>query len=918
MYEENIKQQLFYNLFIEAPLALSISSMEGKIQLVNKFFSKMFGYSEKELIGCHFREITHPKDISGGDEFYQKLIEGELVSYEIEKRYISKSQDSLWGRLYVSLIKSTEGQPLYILCIIQDITDRKTAEQALLNSEKRYKAVLDNSKDLICRYSDNFTLTYSNKSFLEFFNLSNKDIGNLNVLDLYQDKEDIERFKSLINLHQINNEPISRRVKIDSPKGERWQEWITTGIYSDEGSLLEIQSIGRDITKEIEEKEQIQGYNKLLTQYAKELNQANGQLASLTRLFDSVQRNTKTGIWNLDLSSDHIFWSDELYRIHELDEKKKLTIEEALSYYAIEHQVLVREIFYDAIQQKKEFDYELRIITAKNNLRWVRVIASPVIEKGELISVQGIFQDITEKKLAQLKAQERQENINAIIENTNDHIWSIDKNYKLIIANNAFKKFIHSIWGREITEGQSILMDEFPSEIIKIWKSFYDRALSGESFKTERHLRKDNSLVLHVSFSPIYENGKVVGANIISRDISDVKKKEAEIERQREFLLQVQSEAKIAAWRRNYLTNTLEYTETLKEIFEFEEGEVHSSNILDVMNTMVHPDDQERIEPIIKRVRTTEDKSVFVETRIITKKGNTKYIRVIGGEPYKDPTSGATILSGSTQDITSFKLQEQRLLDNEQRVKALTYNSSLAVAVADFDGSILEYNNVFRDKFGYSSKELKGLNFKLLTHPDDQAHTAHYMKQLKDGNIETCQTEKRYLRKDGKVIWGLLNISVVKDTKQQPIYAIGQLQDITIKKSEESKIKKIVEERTSQLEAINNELEAFTYSVSHDLRAPLRSVNGFSEALLEDYGDVLDDDGKVFLNKIYDASVRMGHLIDDLLHLSRISKYECHKQKVNLSLIAQKVISGVSIKDVYSLTKFNIEDELWADGDEIY
>jgi light-regulated signal transduction histidine kinase (bacteriophytochrome) len=100
-----------------------------------------------------------------------------------------------------------------------------------------------------------------------------------------------------------------------------------------------------------------------------------------------------------------------------------------------------------------------------------------------------------------------------------------------------------------------------------------------------------------------------------------------------------------------------------------------------------------------------------------------------------------------------------------------------------------------------------------------------------------------------------------------------------------------VKKRTAQLEATNKELETFSYSVSHDLRAPLRSIDGFSMALLEEYNDQLDVEGKDYLKRVRSASQRMGQVIDDLLSLSRISRRELHKEEVNLSEIAERIIS---------------------------
>jgi signal transduction histidine kinase len=124
-----------------------------------------------------------------------------------------------------------------------------------------------------------------------------------------------------------------------------------------------------------------------------------------------------------------------------------------------------------------------------------------------------------------------------------------------------------------------------------------------------------------------------------------------------------------------------------------------------------------------------------------------------------------------------------------------------------------------------------------------------------------------------------------------------------------------VAERTAQLEAANKELESFSYSVSHDLRAPLRSIDGFSQALLEDCADKLDPKGADYLHRVRAAAQRMGNLIDDLLQLSRVGRTELVRRPVSLSEIARTVVTELQTRDPDRQVQVEIEEELIADVD---
>ena len=171
--------------------------------------------------------------------------------------------------------------------------------------------------------------------------------------------------------------------------------------------------------------------------------------------------------------------------------------------------------------------------------------------------------------------------------------------------------------------------------------------------------------------------------------------------------------------------------------------------------------------------------------------------------------------------------------------------------------------------------------------------------------------------------WLLCRARLYRDEEGRPVRLVGVGIDITSQKSAElevlrlnSELEQRVAERTKQLEATNRELEAFCYSVSHDLRAPLRSIRGFNEVLLERHASELDEKGQEFLRRACQASRYMDELIESLLKLSRVGRTEMLQQKVGLSELARSVAAELAAADASREVVYSIEPGLRAMGDE--
>jgi len=210
------------------------------------------------------------------------------------------------------------------------------------------------------------------------------------------------------------------------------------------------------------------------------------------------------------------------------------------------------------------------------------------------------------------------------------------------------------------------------------------------------------------------------------------------------------------------------------------------------------------------------------------------------------------------------------------------------MCVAGTDGYFKRLNPAWEKSLGYSAAELLARPYLDFVHPDDLASTQAAAKTASVTGL--ISFENRYRTKQGAYRW--FNWNTSPDQRRGVIYAAAR--DVTESKAAAESLRRLNEElqgRARRLEAANHELEAFTSSVSHDLRAPLRHVDGFSRILLEEHAGQLSPEGRRLLERVRHATQHMGELVDDLLKLSRVSRQELSPLVADLNTVAAEVIA---------------------------
>ncbi|HEY6801990.1 MAG TPA: PAS domain S-box protein [Pyrinomonadaceae bacterium] len=276
------------------------------------------------------------------------------------------------------------------------------------------------------------------------------------------------------------------------------------------------------------------------------------------------------------------------------------------------------------------------------------------------------------------------------------------------------------------------------------------------------------------------------------------------------------------------------------------------------------------------------------------------------------------------RDVSERRRAEQVAKESEERLHTVIENLSEGLVIADLDGQILHFNRAAIRNHGFNTLDeclLKVSDFaKLLelSTPDGRILPLEEWplpkviagEKLRDYEVRVRRLDRNWYR--------IFNYGgeIVEEPNGRPL-AFLTATDITERKLAEKQIHRLNEEleqrvsdRTAQLQAANKELEAFSYSVSHDLRAPLRHINGFSQALLEDYEDKLDETGKGYLNEVRGASQEMAQLIDDVLELARVTRSEMHREPVNLSELAEGVFAELKNIDKDRSVDIHIQSDL--------
>ncbi len=511
-----------------------------------------------------------------------------------------------------------------------------------------------------------------------------------------------------------------------------------------------------------------------------------------------------------------------------------------------------------------------------------------------------------------VRASEIQAHLAITIDNVPGFVYSIDKNFSLITINAVLKNTVRQLFGLDLNPGDSPLkfFEIISPALVAEWKEIYEEAFSGKKLRFIKEFDIIGKSFWDFSLTPILQNEEVTGVVCFVRDITEQKLSELKLKESEERYRVVSENPLLCiAWG----TAEGRLTNANKAFCDLMEGSIEQ-----LVNRnpaeFTHPDDMNTVITFFEKLKRGEIDSYRIEKRYVTLKKNTKWVE-LNITSSKNERGELQQIIAVVKDISSKKQIEESLLKSEANTRYILDNSDAACLLLDTEFRILKANRIANEWALFELGIALNEGEEILIHLPERYEllAGSVMKKVLEGT--THSYEAKYIKRDNSISWYHVRITPITETREGTIGLCVVASDITQRKNSEEEIKSLnsllekkVAERTTELEEANKELEAFTYSVSHDLLSPLRNIDSFIDVMIEDYRNKLNEEGQHTLGVIKRNSTLMARLIEDLLNFARFGKVPLRKQLVNMNGVVADVIDELRFMTNQLSAKIKVQD----------
>ncbi|HKO88144.1 MAG TPA: PAS domain S-box protein [Burkholderiales bacterium] len=847
---------------------------------------EMMGLEEGDAPPGHLASLGMLE--ADAQERLQKEVEEAVrtrTRFASEFRRVMKDGSTRWFRVSGAAVYGEDGHPKRLAGSLIDITQSKRIELALRAGQMRRQVIFQHSPlgILVTRRSDGL-ITEANDAVLRMTGYSADQMIGRDTIELGFWNNHEERAQGLANL------PNTRERAFRRPDGEI--VYLLQGVepVELEGEAYLLTSM-QDVTERRQKEQALQASE---ARFARLL-----EVSPLAVLITSLDDGRILDINSAFTEVTGLLPEDVTNRFaQELDIWAESDMYAQCAYTLTEYgRVEPRDV---AVRRKS------------GAIGYVE-LSGLLIEIDDQPRALMFMQDITQRKIAEIELLRSRERLSRIIHASPTAMSTTDlETLRVLDVNDAWLK----LFGLQREEAIGRVFNEFGADAgERSWRlEALRRGVGLRDVDIECERRDGERFETRCSFETLVLDGRMVMVATLT-DITEQKRAERELRRRDQLLHQTGTVAKVGGWELDPETGRMEWTEEQFRLHGMVPGGTAPS--LDEILLRHDLDARAQLTSAIDRA-VKEGEPFDLELPFTTRRGLQRWGHIQGVAERRE---GRTIrLYGAFQDVTERRQQSEWLRESEARFARIFESTPAGVVLFRRDDeSIVDVNPEACRICGFSRESIIGMKTRQL---GAVLSTAAFDRATNLGLSQswTVPEDFAFRAPDGRT--GYLSMSASLFEYGAETLVLVFVQDITERRRAADEIRRLnetleqrVRERTAELEAANRELESFSYSVSHDLRAPLRAMTGFSTILMDEHAAKLNGQAVELLSRVSAASQRMADLIDALLQLARVTRQQMERSEVDLSMMAQAVIKDLRDAEPERQVEIKIADGLRAHAD---
>jgi PAS domain S-box-containing protein len=869
--EALLASEVRYRSYIEATGQIGwVTNDDGEVVEDVPSLRKFTGQTYEEAKGSGWAKTLHPDDLERSLQVWNIAVATKSF-YEIE--YRMRRHDGVYRDMLARSFPAfrEDGSILEWIGTCIDITERKRAEEALRETNEYLESLFNYANAPIIVWDPTLVITRFNHAFEHLSGYSEEEVRGKKI-DVLFSKEKIDSSLNLIRKAISGERWETVEIEIQRKDGDsRIVLWNSANIIDKDGkSVVATIAQGNDITER------------------KRVEETSFRLATLVESADDA-------IIGKDMNGVITSWNAGAEKLfgYSANESVGRSIMQIVPQDRLNEEVQLL----DRIRRTlRPLHFETVRLTKDGQLINVSVTSSPIKDAaGNLVGISKVVRDITERKQVETALKTSEERFRIAAETSNDMVyeWDLKQEVKWFGKIDEMLGYAPGEFPRTLDGlGASVHPEDWVRVMASVNAHLVGRAPYAEDYRV---LKKDGTFRWWsargaVARTPEGKPVRWVGTvtDITERKLTEEALSNAELKFRTIFdkasdgMLLAENGSSTFYIANNKICEMLGYTQ--QEILKIGLSDIHLKK--DLPYVLKQFDRLMRNEislaadiPVLRKDGTVFNADI-----------NSSQVN-LGGKDY---------LIGVFRDITERKQMEAAQRDSEERFRTMANSIPQLAWVAHPDGFIYWYNQRWYEYTGTKPEQMEGWGWQIV---HDPAVLPEVMEKW-TGSIAFGQSFEMsfpLLGADGRFRTFLTRVEPLKDSEGRVVQWFGTNTDVeTLKQAEEkvrllnSELDQRVTERTYNLEAANKELEAFSYSVSHDLRAPLRHVSGYVELLNKQFQSDLPEKGQHYLNSIGDSVHIMGMLIDDLLQFSRTGRMEMHKSDLDMNEIVKEVKESLS------------------------